>query len=202
MGIDAEQLDQEADQQYAQMMGTDTPAPPVNGQGDKQAQPPAADEIPQPAQPSQPQSYDDAPPAPTAEGDNWQDKYTKAEESRKNAHALMTKATQEAAELRRGNDQLQQQLASLQQQVNQLQQQSPAAATATGNGQIQGTPRGLSKSLSPVFESVEKAQAENQGVASSDWMLLSERSAGRKLPSQQQEMHSGHEVRKHHPDVA
>ncbi len=60
MGIDAEQLDKEADAEYARLMGTDkTPAPQ-----DKSGQPPVppADELPPPTPAEQPE-----PPAPDRE---------------------------------------------------------------------------------------------------------------------------------------
>ncbi|WP_263082137.1 hypothetical protein [Endozoicomonas sp. Mp262] len=195
MGIDAEQLDKEADKEYAQMMGTDTPAPAPQ---DKQAQAPAADELPQPVEAAQPESSDDdALPAPDAVTDDWQDKYTKAEESRKNAHALMTKATQEAAELRRSNDQLQQQLAGIQAQLDQLQQQPPAAATPPATDRFSDL-REDYEELNPVFETVEQTAAQHRALQQR--LDAIEKQRQEEAASQRQEAFWA-EVRKHHPDV-
>ncbi|MFK0570019.1 hypothetical protein [Endozoicomonas sp.] len=124
MAIDADQLDSDTDAELAALMGKALNAPvSYDEQQDKQNEPPPApaDDVPPPPAP-EPDSQNE-PPAPD-DGNDWQDKYTKAEESRKNAHALMTQATQKSADLDRSNQQLQQQMATLQAQVDLLSQQS------------------------------------------------------------------------------
>ncbi|WP_257263530.1 hypothetical protein [Endozoicomonas sp. ONNA2] len=129
MAIDAEKLDQETDAELAALMGLNTEAPASFAQQedeqDKQTdQNPPADELPSPPEPELDATDEPSePPASASLEDNdedWQDKYAKAEESRKNAHALMTQATQKAADLERSNTELQQQMALLQAKVDLL----------------------------------------------------------------------------------
>ncbi len=190
MGIDAEQLDKEADADFARMMGQAEPA-----EAPTQAPAPAEDVPPPPA--AEPEPSQEAP-APTGSED-WQDKFNKAEESRKNAHALMTQATQKAADLERSNQEMQQQLGQLQMQVNQLSQQPPAQAAPSQPDTDQFSElREDYEELNPVFNQLDEATRRNQA--------LEQRLAAIEQARQQQEQISEaeqfwNEVRQVHSDV-
>lgn len=209
MGIDAEKLDTEADAEYARLMGQPEPQAPATQDKPDGFEPPAepataAPEVPQPEATVTPEPVADPQQPPAPEGnENWQDKYNKAEESRKNAHALMTQATQKAADLERSNQDMQQQLATLQAQVNLLSQQSPqpqGAQPASQQGQTDQFQelREDYEELAPVFNTLDEAQKRNQA--------LEQRLAAIEQQSQQQEQSSAqqqfwNEVKRTHPDV-
>ncbi len=198
MAIDADKLDQEADAEYARLMGMEPQAPVSPQEQDKQDdQNPAADDVPPPPSPVEPEALTE-PPAP-ASGDDWQDKYTKAEESRKNAHALMTQATQKAADLERSNSELQQQMATLQAQVSLLSQQqaAPQPATQAPTDQFQEL-REDYKELGPVFSTLDEAQKKNQAL---EQRLAAIEQARQQQEKQQAEQAFWAEVEKTHPDV-
>ncbi len=214
MGIDAEQLDKEADAEYARLMGTDkTPAPQ-----DKSGQPPVppADELPPPTPAEQSE-----PPAPDVKQDDWQDKYNKAEESRKNAHALMTQATQKAADMERVVKDLQQQVATLQAQANQ--QPPGMGGIPQSAGSATGTPKQPEavqpqvptdqfkalredyEELDPVFNTLEQTAQQNQVLQQRLEAIEKERQQ-REVERKQREAEQQHqqfwaELRKHHPDA-
>jgi len=189
MGIDAEKLDQEADAEYAQLLGNVTPAPaPQDKPGDAA---PAADDVPPPPPP------ESAAPAPDG-GDDWQDKYSKAEESRKNAHALMTQATQKAADLERRNGEIQQQMATLQAQVAMLsQQQQVAPQQAASEDQFREL-REDYQELGPVFNELDAARNQNKAL---EQRLAAIEQARRQQDQQQAERSFWSEVEQTHPDV-
>ncbi len=198
MAIDADKLDQEADAEYARLMGMEPQAPVSQQEQDKQDdQNPAADDVPPPPSPVEPEALTE-PPAP-ASGDDWQDKYTKAEESRKNAHALMTQATQKAADLERSNSELQQQMATLQAQVNLLSQQqaAPQPVTQAPTDQFQEL-REDYQELGPVFSTLDEAQKKNQAL---EQRLAAIEQARQQQEKQQAEQAFWAEVEKTHPDV-
>ena len=203
MAIDADKLDQEADAEYAKLMGQETQAPVSQKEQDKQDdQNPAADDVPPPPSPVEPEALTE-PPAP-ASGDDWQDKYTKAEESRKNAHALLTQATQKAADLERSNSELQQQMATLQAQVNLLSQQS-AAAHQSAPQPAQQAPRDQFQELledyqelDPVFTTLDETRQKNQAL---EQRLAAIVQARQQQDKQQAERAFWAEVEKTHPDV-
>ena len=205
MAIDAEKLDQDTDAELAALMGLETEAPAAPEQDDEQdkhAEPnPPADELPPPPAP-EPDDADDepAPPAPEP-SDEWKDKYTKAEESRKNAHALMTQATQKAADLERSNGELQQQMALLQAKVDLLTQQSQPAAQPSSEPASSDQFQELRKDyqeLDPVFNKLDESEQLNR--------QLEQRLAAIEKARQEQEAERAKEafwakVRSLHPDV-
>lgn len=201
MGIDADQLEAEANAAIAELNGA--PPAPVAAPKQQQDKPDATDtasELPQPKPEAPPaQSFNDDMPAPESLKDNWQDKYLKAEESRKNAQALMTRATQEAADSKRGNAELQQQIARLQAQVNQLSQQSAQAAPEQPekNDQFKVL-REEYEELGPVFNQVEQQARQNQQLQKE---LAALKQARESEIAQQQQAAFWNEVRKAHPDV-
>ena len=198
MAIDADKLDQEADAEYARLMGMEPQAPVSQQEQDKPTdQNPTADDVPPPPSPVEPEALTE-PPAPVS-GDDWQDKYTKAEESRKNAHALMTQATQKAADLERSNSELQQHMATLQAQVNLLSQQQSAPQTATQapTDQFQEL-REDYQELGPVFSTLDEAQRKNQAL---EQRLAAIEQARQQQDKQQAEQAFWAEVEKTHPDV-
>lgn len=159
MGIDAAQLDAEADTEFAQMMGQQ-PAGPAP-QDKPQDAAPTAENVPSPKAGADPEPVAfKQPPAPEA-NDDWQDKYTKAEESRKNAHALMTQSTQKAAGLERSSQDMQQQLGAMQQQLNQLSQPQSAPPPQANTDQFKEL-REDYEELNPVFNRLDETAQRNQ----------------------------------------
>lgn len=203
MALDADKEDREADAEYARLLGKGTEAPVADVQ-DKPSDPaPAADDVPPPPSPVKPEAHVE-PPAP-ADGDDWQDKYSKAEESRKNAHALMTQATQKAADLERSNSELQQQMATLQAQVNLLSQQNAGAQHGVAPPASQQAPtdqfqelRQDFQELDPVFNTLDEAQKKNQAL---EQRLAAIEQARQQQEQQQSAQAFWAEVEKTHPDV-
>ncbi|WP_067515054.1 hypothetical protein [Endozoicomonas ascidiicola] len=207
MAIDADQLDQDTDAELAALMGMESEAPASFDGQDKQTDPnPPADELPPPPAP-EPDAADEQsePPAPVSHkepGEDWQDKYTKAEESRKNAHALMTQSTQKAADLERGNQELQQQIALLKAKVDLLGQQ-PAGQPDQSNSQPAPSDqfqdlRQDYQELSPVFNKLDESTQLNR--------QLEQRLAAIEQARQEQEAERAKEafwakVKSLHPDV-
>ena len=194
MAIDADKLDQEADAEYAKLLGMDKEAPALQ---DKPTDPPpAADDVPPPP-PVEPEALTE-PPAPQIT-DDWQDKYNKAEESRKNAHALMTQATQKAADLERSNNELQQQMATLQAQMNLLSQQQAAQQPdrKAPTDQFREL-REDYQELGPVFNELDAAKHQNQAL---EQRLAAIEQARQQQDKQQAEQAFWAEVKKTHPDV-
>ena len=193
MGIDAEKLDAEADADFAKMIGQPQPAP-ASAQDKPEAVEPAATEVP----PPEPVAASE-PPAPNA-NDDWQDKYTKAEESRKNAHALMTQATQKAADLERSNQEMQQQLSAMQQQLNQLSQAQPAIPSPQepDTGDQFKELREDYEELNPVFKTLDETAKRNQALEQRLAAIEQERNQQQQQSVQEQ---FWSEVKKTHPDV-
>ena len=204
MAIDAEKLDQETDAELAALMGLDMEAPAAFAQQedeqDKQTdQNPAADELPPPPEP-EPEAIDEEsePPAPKP-GEDWQDKYTKAEESRKNAHALMTQATQKAADLERSNSELQQQMALLQAKVDLLSQQSTAQPNnePESSDQFQELRKDYQE-LDPVFNKLDESEQLNRKL---EQRLAAIEKARQEQETEQARQAFWEKVRSLHPDV-
>lgn len=197
MGIDAEKLDAETDAEFAKLMGQPEAAPEPDSQ-DKPQKAPAADDVPPPETVTEPElPVQQGMPAPDG-NDDWQDKYLKAEESRKNAHALMTQATQNAAELERSHQQLQQEVAQLRAQLSQP-SSAPSADPVQGKqpDQFQEL-REDYEELAPVFNTLDETNRRNQA--------LEQRLAAIEQHRQQQEQTTEQErfwntVREVHPDV-
>ena len=204
MAIDAEKLDQETDAELAALMGLNTEAPAAFAQQeneqDKQTdQNPPADELPPPPAP-EPEATDEEsePPAPEA-GEDWQDKYTKAEESRKNAHALMTQATQKAADLERSNTELQQQMALLQAKVELLSQQSTAQPdnVPESSDQFQELRKDYQE-LDPVFNKLDESEQLNRKL---EQRLVAIEKARQEQEAEQARQAFWSKLRSLHPDV-
>ena len=205
MAIDAEKLDQETDAELAALMGLDMEAPAAFAQQedeqDKQTdRNPAADELPPPPEP-EPDVTDkeSEPPAPKDNGEDWQDKYTKAEESRKNAHALMTQATQKAADLERSNTELQQQMALLQAKVDLLSQQSTAQPNnePESSDQFQELRKDYQE-LDPVFNKLDESEQLNRKL---EQRLAAIEKARQEQETEQARQAFWEKVRSLHPDV-
>ncbi|USE36386.1 hypothetical protein [Endozoicomonas sp. SCSIO W0465] len=210
MAIDAEKLDQETDAELAALMGLKTEAPAAFAQQedeqDKQTdQNPPADELPPPPAP-EPDAADEEsePPAPKDSGEDWQDKYTKAEESRKNAHALMTQATQKAADLERSNSDLQQQMAMLQAKVDLLSQQSinqqgaPSSNSEPASSDQFQELRKDYQELDPVFNKLDESEQLNQKL---EQRLAAIEQARKEQEAEQARQAFWEKVRSLHPDV-
>lgn len=199
MAIDADQLDSDTDAELAALMGKVADAPAsYDEQQDKQNEPPPAaadDDVPPPPAP-EPDAQNE-PPAPD-DGNDWQDKYTKAEESRKNAHALMTQATQKSADLDRSNQQLQQQMATLQAQVDLLSQQSatPPASEPPAD-QFQELRKDYQE-LDPVFNKLDESAQLNQKL---EQRLAAIEKARKEQEAQRAKQLFWEEVKKHHSDI-
>ena len=203
MAIDAEKLDQETDAELAALMGLEAPAAfaQQEDEQDKQTdQNPAADELPPPPEP-EPEAIDEEsePPAPKP-GEDWQDKYTKAEESRKNAHALMTQATQKAADLERSNSELQQQMALLQAKVDLFSQQSTAQPNnePESSDQFQELRKDYQE-LDPVFNKLDESEQLNRKL---EQRLAAIEKARQEQETEQARQAFWEKVRSLHPDVS
>jgi len=206
MAVDAEKLDQETDAELAALMGMVPEAP--DDQDKPTDQNPPADELPPPPAP-EPEATDDEsePPAPTPReesGEDWQDKYTKAEESRKNAHALMTQATQKAADLERSNSDLQRQMAMLQAKVDLLSQQSISQQGApspnsepASSDQFQELRKDYQE-LDPVFNKLDESEQLNQKL---EQRLAAIEQARKEQEAEQARQAFWEKVRSLHPDV-
>ncbi len=139
------------------------------------------------------------PPASCEEsGEDWQDKYTKAEESRKNAHALMTQATQKAADLDRSNQQLQQQMATLQAQVDLLSQQSTTTAVNEPPADQFQELRKDYQELDPVFNKLDESAQLNRKL---EQRLAAIEQARQEQEAEQAKQAFWTKVRSLHPDV-
>lgn len=139
------------------------------------------------------------PPSPKDKGEDWQVKYTKAEESRKNAHAPMTQTTQKAADLERSNTELQQQMALLQVKVDLISQQSTAQPNnePESSDQFQELRKDYQE-LDPVFNKLDESEQLNR--------KLEQRLAAIEKARQEQEIEQARQafwkkVRSLHPDV-
>ncbi|WP_422461791.1 hypothetical protein [Endozoicomonas sp. ALB115] len=211
MAIDAEQLDQETDAELAALMGLNTEAPAAfvqqENEQDKQTdQNPPADKLP-PLPAPEPEATDEEsePPAPTSReesGEDWQDKYTKAEESRKNAHALMTRATQKAADLERSNTELQQQMALLQAKVDLLSQQSLSqpnqpSSEPEPSDQFQELRKDYQE-LDPVFNKLDESEQLNRRL---EQRLVAIEKARQEQEAKQAWQVFWSKLRSLHPDV-
>ena len=203
MAIDAEKLDQETDAELAALMGLEAPAAfaPQEDEQDKQTvQNPAADELPPPPEPEPDVTDKESErPAPKDNGEDWQDKYTKAEESRKNAHALMTQATLKAADLERSNTELQQQMALLQAKVDLLSQQSTAEPNnePESSGQFQELHKDYQE-LDPVFNKLDESEQLNRKL---EQRLAAIEKARQEQETEQARQAFWEKVRSLHPDV-
>ncbi len=205
MAIDADQLDQDTDAELAALMGMKSEAPASHDKQDKPTdQNPPADELPPPPAP-EPDATDEEPEPPAPDdGEDWQDKYTKAEESRKNAHALMTQATQKAADLERSNSDLERQMALLQAKVDLLGQQSFSQQGAAqsnsepvSSDQFQELRKDYQE-LDPVFNKLDESEQLNQKL---EQRLAAIEQARKEQEAEQARQAFWDKVRSFHPDV-
>ncbi len=135
-------------------------------------------------------------------GEDWQDKYTKAEESRKNAHALMTQATQKAADLERSNTELQQQMALLKAKVDLLSQQSLGQPNQS-NSELEPSDqfqelRKDYQELDPVFNKLDESEQLNRKL---EQRLAAIEKARQEQEAERAQQAFWNKLRSLHPDV-
>ena len=215
MAIDADQLDQDTDAELAALMGMKSEAPgsvekPYDEQDKQTDNNPPADELPPlPAPESDAADDEPSPPASASRedhsesnGEDWQDKYTKAEESRKNAHALMTQATQKAADLERSNSDLQQQMALLQVKVDLLSQQNVSQPNQSSSEPVPSDQfqelRQDYQELNPVFNKLDESEQLNRQL---EQRLAAIEKARQEQEAEQAQQTFWSKLRSLHPDV-